>query len=150
MPSESSLPLILIADDHTDDLFFLRRRLDRSAVKNPVVTFSDGERLTAFLRAMNVRGTREKSLQPAVLFLDLDLPSDAAFNTLKWLRGDGGISDLQVVVLTDVEAGPAIRRAMELGAIHFIRKRPTLDAVEKVLRSAGLLRASATKGSRHD
>jgi len=150
MASETSLPIILIAHDHTDDLFFLRRRLDQIAIKNPIVTFSDGDRLLAFLRAMNVRGTREISLRPGALFLDLDLPGEAAFDALKWLSGDGAIKGLQVVVLSDADNGPRLRRAKDLGVVHFLGKRPTPDAVEKIARAAHLLvkPASKTKFSR--
>lgn len=136
MPSESSLPLILIADDNTDDLFFLRRRLDRIGVKNPVVTFSDGDRLSSFLRAMNVQRSREESLRVGVLFLDLELPNNAAFETLKWIQADNGMRQLHVVVLAEGDMGPRIRRAMELGVMHFIGKRPTVDAVAKAVRVA--------------
>lgn len=149
MASDTALPLILIADDHTEDLFFLRRRLDRVGIKNPVVTFSDGDRLTAFLRAMNVRGTHEKSLRPAVLFLSLDLPSGAAFEALKWVRSDGGMRDLQVVVLADANTGPRIRRAMELGVVHFIGRRASVEAVEKIAHAAQLRVKPAAKTS-HD
>lgn len=147
MASETSLPLILIADDHTDDLFFLRRRLERIGIKNPVVTFSDGDRLTAFLRAMNVRGTQEQSLRPAVLFLDLDLPSGAAFDALKWLRGDGGMRDLHVVVLADNDTGPRIRRAMDLGVVHFISKRASTEAVDRIAHAVDLLAKPAAKSA---
>lgn len=139
MASENSLPFVLIAGDKTEDLFFLRRRLDRIGIKNPVVTFGDGDRLIAFLRAMNVRGTREKSLRPAVLFVDLDLPNSAAFDTLKWIQSDSRMNGMQIVVLADGGASPRLNRAMQLGVVHFIGKRPTVEAVEKIAMAARLL-----------
>lgn len=135
MPDTTSLPLILIADDHTEDLFHLRRRLDAVKTRNPIVTFSDGDRLISFLRAMCVRGTREKSLRPGLLFLDLDLPRGASFEALQWLRENRLLGAVHTVVLTNQIEGPRIARAMELGVVHFLGKRPGTAAVAAHLKA---------------
>jgi CheY-like chemotaxis protein len=131
-----SLPVILIADDHTENLHHLRRRLDAAKIRNPVVTFSDGERLSSFLRATCVRGTREKSLQPAVLFLDLDLPRGASFEVLQVLQEHRELRSLHTVALTNQTDGPRVARAVQLGVSHFLGKRPTTATVAAHVKRA--------------
>ncbi len=135
MPDFASLPVILIADDHTEDLFHLRRRLDAAKSRNPIVTFNDGDRLISFLRATCVRGTREKSLRPGLLFLDLDLPRGASFEALQWLHENRLLETLRTVVLTNQIDGPRITRAMELGVVHFLGKHPTTATVAAHLKA---------------
>src|SRR4051812_9907637 len=135
MPDSTPLPVILIADDHTDDLCHLRRRLDAAKIKNPVVTFSDGDRLISFLRATCVRGTREKSLRPGLLFLDLDLPRGASFEALQWLRENRLLDTTRTVVMTNQTGGPRVARALGLGVVHFLGKRPTTATVAAHLKA---------------
>jgi DNA-binding NarL/FixJ family response regulator len=110
--------------------------LDAANIKNPVVTFSDGEQLTSFLRATCVRGTRERSLEPGILFLDLDLPRGASFAVLEWLRDNRSVRQLRIVALSDTVESPRILRALDLGVSHFLGKRPTTSAVATHVKQA--------------
>lgn len=130
----SALPPILVADDDANDLFLIRRRLDKAGVKHPIVTFSGGEELVSFLRASCVLGARENGLRPGLLFVDVRMPGMGGFDVLRWVRRQKALKELPIVVLSSSDEPKDIARALELGATEYYTKLPSVEEMAKLVQ----------------
>ena len=124
------------AEDDPNDLFLVRRFLAQAGVKNPIVTFADGEEAIAFLRGTCAAGPREKALRPCVLFLDIKMPKLDGFDVLRWIRKQPALKELPVVVLSGSDEPSDIKRAKELGAMRFLTKYPAAAVFAEVIAKA--------------
>lgn len=114
---------MLIVDESTEDIFSVRRGLEKAGIKNPVVTFSDAEPVVSFLRATSVRNTCEPSLKPAAVFIDAKLPRRSFARILDWMVEASAMEKILVVVTA---RDPEDRsRAKGWGVKHFTSKSPT-------------------------
>lgn len=132
MTSAPALPPILVADDDSNDLFLLRRRLDKAGVRHPIVTFGNGEEIVAFLRASIAGGSA--GLMPCLVFLDIKMPRCDGFEVLSWLRGQKTLKDLPVVVLSGSSLHQDMERARELGATGYVVKPSTPEVLGQLVR----------------
>jgi CheY-like chemotaxis protein len=92
---------ILIVDDDEIDTRAVERALRRQRIGNPVYTAADGQEGLAMLRG---EGGREKVPRPFLILLDLNMPRMNGLQFLKELRGDSGLTDSIVFVLTTSRA----------------------------------------------
>src|SRR5687768_1707294 len=68
--NDGQLPLLLVAEDNADDLFFLRRLLAKAEVKNPILAFTDGGKAIEFLQQI-AAGPESPTELPCILLLDI-------------------------------------------------------------------------------
>src|SRR4051812_2770970 len=127
MPRHSLFPILLV-DDNADDLFVLRQRVLRSGVKNPVLTFEDGEDAMAYLRNL-----RPGDSAPCVMFLDVRMPATGGFEVLKWVREQPSLAALPVVIITTSALPEDAARARKFGATRFLKKFPTPEEFATVI-----------------
>ena len=67
-----------------------------------------------------LRAIRDR--KPDVLLLDIMIPLKDGFQVLSELRADAGLSDIRVVVMSNLSQGRDIAHAKELGALDYIVK----------------------------
>lgn len=132
MTPTAALPPILVADDDSNDLFLLRRRLDKAGVRHPIVTFSNGEDIVAFLRAGIAGGSA--GLMPCLVFLDIKMPRRDGFEVLGWMREQKWLKELPVVVLSGSDLPQDKQRARELGATDYVVKLPSAETLGQLVR----------------
>lgn len=132
MSEPQKLPPILLVDDDPNDLFFVRRRLDKAGAKNPIVTFTDGEQVLEFLRkACDGEPTPEET--PCVVFLDIKLPRIDGFEVLRWIRSQPRFESLPVIMLSGSAEQRDIERATKLRATRYLTKLPPVQTFQEVL-----------------
>lgn len=124
---------ILIADDDPNDLFLVRRRLQKAGIKHPIVTFQDGEELVNFLREANVGNGEKSGPVSSLVFVDIKMPRMDGFDVLRWIRRQRAFKDLPVVVLSGSDEPRDIRRAQELGATHYLVKLPSAEELRRTI-----------------
>ena len=71
-----------------------------------------------------------------VIFLDLTMPGMNGFEVLEAIRHEG-LDAFVIVVSADIQSG-AVERAKSLGAIGFIGKPVSTEAIRPILREYGL------------
>lgn len=130
--SESPVRPILLADDNTEDLFFLRRKLARIGVTNPIVSVEDGFEAIRVLKACG-RTAGAPNLVPCILFLDINMPGVTGFSVLAWLRANDALNSVKVVMVSDSGEPCDIQLATELGANAYLIKYPSSESLAKVL-----------------
>ena len=111
-------PILLIEDDPDDEALVLRA-LDSAAVRTPVVVARDAEQ--AFVELFGADGAPPSTL-PALVLLDLHLPSASGFDVLKRLRASARTRLVPVILFTGSEREEDVLEGYVLGANSFLRK----------------------------
>jgi CheY-like chemotaxis protein len=134
--SASDLPCILVVDDDEDQLFLTRRMLERAGVKRPIVEVIGGPEAIQYLgRCCSENGVRAADA-PALVFLDLKMPTADGFAVLSWIRTQDALRAMKVIVLTSSDDPNDVKRCTALGAHGFLVKHPSPMVVGCVLRQA--------------
>lgn len=113
----------------------LQRALEKAEVRNPVVTFTDGDDLLEFLNGK----TRAYSCAPedcSLLFLDLNMPRMTGFDVLAAMRRHGLANRLRTVVVSGSNRDEDADRAKQLGASEYLVKFPPPDVLAKIVAVA--------------
>lgn len=116
-------PAVLIADDDSNDVFFLRRAFQKAGLSHTVLDVPDGERAIHYLSGEENYADRSQYPIPTLMFLDLKMPKVSGFEVLEWLGTQKDLHDLKVVVLSSSGLQSDIQRARNLGA-HDYRVKP--------------------------
>ena len=127
-------PLIVAVDDEPDDLFFLRRSIEKTGIPHRFQSFSNGE---AAMVALSLAATGEKPIDfPLVCFLDIKMFAMTGFDVLKWIRGQRGLDALPVIMFSSSDHPEDVQRARELDAQGYLKKYPTVEAMHTVLEES--------------
>lgn len=114
--------VILVADDNKDDVCLLRYAFREAGLRNRIESVSDGREAIEYLRGRGHFADRRRFPEPDLLLLDLRMPRVDGFEVLQWLRRQGGLRHLPVVVLSGPESDQQIHRALDLGALSYYQK----------------------------
>ena len=113
-------PLLWVAEDSDEDYEALERMLRRAAPDTRLERYTRGEQLIAALH-----GARPHGEWPALLVLDLNLPTVTGLETLAQIRADERLRMLPVVVLSGSRRQEDIDAAYAAGANAYVPSRST-------------------------
>src|SRR5581483_2731943 len=93
---------VLVAEDNEDDVFLLKRALNKQDIKAQFQTVGDGEEAMAYLRAKGAYCDRGRFPFPALLLLDIKMPRKSGLEVLAEIRHDPDpiLARLPVVVFS--------------------------------------------------
>ena len=131
MATAQSSSVIIVAEDDANDLFLMQRLVAKAGIKNPLMSFRDGEEVVTFLRACTESGY--KGILPRVVFLDIKMPKVDGFEVLRWIRKQSTFKTLPVVILSGSDEPRDHRRAAELGANGFLVKHPRPEVFARLI-----------------
>src|SRR5688500_20282347 len=110
--SDDEQPSLLIVDDEPENVRLLLKILNRSGYSN-VTTTTDSTRVMELY----------SECKPDLVLLDLHMPVEDGFEVLAKLAPfTTGVEHLPVAIITGDGAAEVKRRALSLGAKHFISK----------------------------
>ncbi|MFT4172616.1 MAG: response regulator [Rhodocyclaceae bacterium] len=113
---------ILLVEDNPDDEALTLRAFAKNKIANDIVVARDGVDALDYLFATGRHASRDTSIMPAVVLLDLKLPRIDGLEVLRRLRADVRTALLPVVVLTTSRELQDIQEAYRLGANSYVRK----------------------------
>jgi CheY-like chemotaxis protein len=138
--TESNPALIIAVDDEPDDIFFLRRLVERVGLPHQFQPFANGE---AAVVALSIyAGTEHSDSCPLVCFLDIKMIGMSGFDLLKWIRSQRGLDTLPVIMFSSSDHPSDVETARTLGAQGYLKKYPSVDAMRAVLHEAREFAAS--------
>jgi chemosensory pili system protein ChpA (sensor histidine kinase/response regulator) len=97
------------------------------------------------LQARSAYGAREAMLTlreniPDIIFLDIQLPGVDGFEVLSFLRREPRLKDIPVVMVTSDDQPETALKARRTGALLTLIKPVTVETLERVLRTARLIK----------
>lgn len=127
-------PVILMVEDDPNDVFLLKRALEKERVGLPVRTVSDGDEAIRYLGGVGEFADRDRHPLPCLIILDLKLPKKNGLEVLSWLRSHEEIGNLPVFMLTS-SGEPHERSEAERHGVEVYRVKPvTLQGLLQVAR----------------
>ncbi len=131
------LPPVVILEEDSDDLFILRRRLEVCGVKNPVISFYDGDEAIAFFDDL-ARNVSPETM-PCTFLTELKAFGSDGFAVIASVRKHAVFDAMKIFVITGSEDPSHIRRATEAGATGYYVKFPKIDEFCTLLSGSGCL-----------
>jgi len=127
-------PVILLAEDDDNDVFFMRRALQKSGIDFALQVVRDGQQAIDYLNGHGAFSDRGQYPLPTVILVDLKMPFLDGFEVLTWIRTQPSLNGLPVAVLTSSAEERDRRRARELGARAYFVKPPKPETIQEVFR----------------
>lgn len=121
---DDSKPIVLVIDDSADVHRLLTARLRHEELE--LRAANNGDEGVALA----------KSIKPAIVLLDLDMPSMDGFQVLRTLKSDTATMDMPVIVLSAMASAQDKVAAFDLGAVDYITKPFNLTELRVRVRSA--------------
>jgi CheY-like chemotaxis protein len=127
-------PLIVAVDDEADDIFFLRHILQKTGRSHRFQPFGNGEAAVVGLTSLIEQETAFGL--PLVCFLDIKMAAMNGFDVLRWIRGQKALDALPVIMFSSSDDPRDVDGARELGAQGYLKKYPSVSAMQTVLDEA--------------
>lgn len=113
---------ILLVEDEEDDVFFMKRAMERLGIIKVLRVVEDGQQAINYLKGTGFYKDRERFPLPGLILLDLKLPEVMGLEVLKWIRQQSCFSSIIVVVLTSSNLASDMNEAYRLGANSYLIK----------------------------
>jgi CheY-like chemotaxis protein len=123
---------VLVADDCSDDAFFLKRGFINAGIDVPVEFVSSGPTAMDYLTGKEHFGDRSTHPFPRLLVLDVKMPGMDGFGVLRWLRGQPQLKRLPVCMFSSSSEMQDVNLAYDLGANSYLVKPVSLDGFSRV------------------
>lgn len=127
-------PLILLVEDDDNDVFFMRRALQKAGFTNPLQLANNGQEAIDYLNGLGKFGDRRHFPMPSIIFLDLKMPFLDGFEVLGRIRSQPAIRKIPVVILTSSSEERDRQRAAALGAAGYFVKTPGVETVREMMQ----------------
>jgi CheY-like chemotaxis protein len=114
--------MLLHVEDDPNDVLLLRRAFQKAGIEIAIASVGDGVEAVNYLGGQGAYADRTKHPLPSLILLDLKLPKKSGLEVLEWLRGQGDLRLIPVIVLTSSQDAGDVRRAYELGANSYLVK----------------------------
>ena len=122
-------PAILIVEDNPGDIRLIKEALKTSSL-NPTLYFRrDGVEATHYLE------TRKRDDLPQLIVLDLNLPKKSGFEVLQFVKRDGMLKRIPVIVLSSSQNPEDIAKAYDLHANCYLTKPAYFEAFVAVVKT---------------
>ncbi len=137
---------ILLLEDESDDAAFVRRALEKTCIKNPLITCST----VSGAQQQLVKMRRDEL--PILAIVDIFLPGRATgLDFLRWLRGQPEpLGATPAMVYSNSNQSEHVDQARELGSTVFLRKPVSEDALSHAVQSLGFVVAMTQSGNSMD
>ena len=126
---------ILLVEDDPNDVFLIRRALQRGEIPHALHVVGDGTAARAYLEGREPFADRTRHPLPAVVLLDLWLPRESGHQVLAWVREQPGLRRVPVVILTSSDDPRDVNRAYDRGVNSYLVKPPTSAALRDLMRA---------------
>ena len=126
---------MLHVEDDPNDVLLLKHASRAAGFAYAIECVSDGEIAIAYLRGDDPYSNREQYPMPNVVLLDLKMPKKTGFEVIEWVRAQGGLRRLMILVLTSSRHQDDINRAYDLGANGYLVKPVGFDALVEELKA---------------
>ena len=129
---------ILLVEDNPDDETLTLRALEKSNILNRIVVAHDGVEAIDYLLGEGSYSSRDTSVMPELILLDLKLPKMDGLEVLRRIRADKRTKLLPVVILTSSKEERDLIQGYRLGANSYILKPVDFVQFSNAIQQLGL------------
>jgi len=126
---------VLLVEDDLNDIFLVKRAFKKAQIKNPLQVVTDGEEAIQYLRGEGKYANRQIYPWPKLIVMDIKMPRKTGFEVLEWVKHDGPLRRIPIVIVSSSNNPADINRAYELGANAYMVKPVDFRAVEHLFQS---------------
>jgi CheY-like chemotaxis protein len=112
---------ILLVEDDENDVFLVKRAMQKAGVVNPIRVASSGQEAIDYFQGTGKFADRKEFPLPCLVLLDLKLPRVMGLDVIKWIRQQPEVSAI-VIVLTSSKDDADIAAAYRHGANGYLVK----------------------------
>jgi CheY-like chemotaxis protein len=126
---------VVLVDDEPNEVFLLKRALQRIDPAVSVLVFGDGRQAIDYLAQAGADAKSGEFVPDRMLmFLDLKMPRMTGFEVLDWKRQQPELSRMIVMVMSNSEQANDNARAYELGCNGYLVKPWDLERLTEMVR----------------
>src|SRR4051812_5210641 len=126
---------VLLVEDDLNDIFLVKRAFKLARLEAPLQVVTDGEEAIHYLAGEGKYADRSTHPIPKLIVMDIKMPRMTGFEVLEWLKRDGPLRRIPVVIVSSSDRSEDINRAYELGANAYMIKPVYFRAVEHLFES---------------
>jgi CheY-like chemotaxis protein len=126
---------VLLVEDDLNDIFLVKRAFKMARLETPLQVVTDGEDAISYLKGEGRYADREAYPMPKLIVMDIKMPRKSGFEVLEWIKGDGPLCRIPIVIVSSSDSPEDINRAYELGANAYMVKPVSFQAVEHLFES---------------
>jgi two-component system, response regulator len=130
--------IILLVEDNPDDEELTLIAFKKNHVANEVVVARDGAEALDYLFGTGSYASRDLSIMPTVILLDIKLPKVDGLEVLKSMRANETTRRVPVVILTSSKEQQDIIDSYNFGANSYIRKPVDFNQFIEAAQQLGL------------
>lgn len=134
----SEIPIILQVEDREEDVYLLKRAIQRAEVQADIQAVVDGQEAINYLAGHEPYSNREEFPLPYLILLDLKLPQKTGFDVLEWVRAQPTLRTLIVIVLSSSIDEGDLEKAYQLGANAFLVKPSDMHTLVEMCKAMKL------------
>ncbi|MCB1477767.1 MAG: response regulator [Tepidamorphaceae bacterium] len=123
---------ILLVEDDPDDVFLIRKVIERAPIDAELVVVEHGQ---AALDHLDTFSSLHAEGVPVLILLDLNMPVMDGHEFIRILRQHPVFYPLPVVVLTTSSDAAVVRMAYKQGACAVITKVDSLEGMSEIVNS---------------
>jgi CheY-like chemotaxis protein len=126
---------VLLVEDELNDIFLVKRAFKMANLETPLQVVTDGEEATHYLSGKGKYADRKTHPLPGLIVMDIKMPRMSGFDVLEWIKHDGRLRRIPVIIVSSSDRSQDIDRAYELGANAYMVKPVNFRAVERLFES---------------
>jgi two-component system response regulator len=130
--------MILLVEDNQDDVDLTLRALARHNVANEVVVVRDGAEALDFVFARGRYSSRDPSVLPRLILLDINLPKLSGLQVLQELRSNQLTRMVPVVMLTTSSQERDVVDSYTHGANSYVQKPIDFQEFAEAVKQLGV------------
>ncbi|MDB6016062.1 MAG: response regulator with CheY-like receiver domain and winged-helix DNA-binding domain [Pedosphaera sp.] len=126
---------VLLVEDDLNDIFLVKRAFKKAHIPNPLQVVTDGVDAIHYLQGDDKYADRQLHPLPHLIVMDIKMPRKTGFEVLDWIKHDGLLKRIPVIIVSSSDQPEDINRAYELGANAYMIKPVDFRSVENLFQS---------------
>lgn len=126
---------ILLVEDELNDIFLIKRAFKLAGITHLLEVVTDGEEAIQYLSGAGKYSDRADHPLPKLIVMDIKMPRRSGFEVLEWIKKDGFLKRIPIVILSSSNQPPDINKAYELGANAYMVKPMDYRAMEHLFQA---------------
>jgi two-component system response regulator len=128
---------ILLVEDNELEAKLAKRALDKAQIRHRLVVASDGREALDYLFGTGAHLGRDTSEAPALVLLDLKLPTISGLDVLRSIRAEKTTRRMPVVIFSSSAEESDRAAGYDLGANSYLRKPVQYTELEQQMATLG-------------